>query len=66
MTLWAAAFSDQVFDYREILLNNNPILIRGDLEPGNVLDLHGERLTHTWERMFSWIAINDGYRVNGI
>jgi len=47
-------------------IKNNPILIRGELEPGNVLDLHGERLTHTWERMFSWIAVNDGYRVDGI
>jgi lipopolysaccharide biosynthesis protein len=45
---------------------NDPILIRGELEPGNVLDLHGERMTHTWERMFNWIATNDGYRVDGI
>jgi lipopolysaccharide biosynthesis protein len=45
---------------------NDPILIRGELESGNVMDSHGESLTHTWERMFSWIATNDGYRVAGI
>ena len=45
---------------------NDPILIRGELESGNVMDSHGESLTHTWERMFSWIAANDGYRVDGI
>ena len=50
----------------KFFMKNNPILIRGSLEPGNVLDLHGERLTHTWERMFSWIATSDGYRVDGI
>ena len=50
----------------KFFIKNDPILIRADLEPGNVLDLHGERLTHTWERMFSWIAINNGYRIDGI
>jgi rhamnosyltransferase len=45
---------------------NDPILIRGELESGNVMDSHGESVTHTWERMFSWIATNDGYRVAGI
>jgi len=45
---------------------NDPILIRGELESGNVMDSHGESLTHTWERMFSWIATNDGYRIEGI
>jgi len=45
---------------------NDPILIRAELESGNVMDSHGESLTHTWERMFSWIATNDGYRVDGI
>ncbi|MEO5683255.1 MAG: rhamnan synthesis F family protein [Chitinophagaceae bacterium] len=45
---------------------NNPILMREDLEHGNVLDLHGEKLAHTWERMFSWIATNEGYTVKGV
>ncbi len=45
---------------------NNPILMRENLEAGNVLDLHGETLAHTWERMFSWIATNEGYTIKGI
>ena len=45
---------------------NNPLLIRATLEAGNVLDLYEERLTHTWERMFSWIATDEGYRIEGI
>ena len=45
---------------------NHPIQMRENLEAGNVLDLHGERLAHTWERMFSWIAANDGYTIKGI
>jgi hypothetical protein len=47
-------------------MKNSPLDIRGELEAGNVLDLFGERLTHTWERLFSWIAINEGYRIDGI
>ena len=50
----------------EFFTKNNSILMRGDLEAGNVMDLHGERVAHTWERMFSWIAANDGYRIEGI
>jgi hypothetical protein len=45
---------------------NNPILMRENLEAGNVLDLHEERLAHTWERMFSWIATNEGFSIKGI
>ena len=45
---------------------NHPILMRENLEAGNVLDLHEERLAHTWERMFSWIAVNEGYTIKGI
>jgi len=50
----------------DFFTENHPILIRENLEAGNVMDLHGERLTHTWERMFSWIANSEGYKVNGI
>lgn len=45
---------------------NHPVLMRENLEAGNVLDLHEERLAHTWERMFSWIATNEGYTLKGI
>jgi glycosyltransferase involved in cell wall biosynthesis len=45
---------------------NHPIGTRENLEAGNVLDLHEERLAHSWERMFSWIATNEGYNIKGI
>jgi lipopolysaccharide biosynthesis protein len=45
---------------------HHPIQVRENLEAGNVLDLYGERLTHTWERMFSWITANEGYVIKGI
>lgn len=45
---------------------HHPILMRENLEAGNVLDLHEERLAHTWERMFSWIATNEGFTIKGI
>jgi lipopolysaccharide biosynthesis protein len=45
---------------------NHPILMREDLEAGNVLDLHDEKMAHTWERMFSWIATQEGFNIKGI
>ena len=45
---------------------NHPISTRENLEAGNVLDLHEERLAHSWERMFSWIATDEGYNIKGI
>jgi lipopolysaccharide biosynthesis protein len=46
--------------------NHHPIRTREGLEAGNVMDLDGERLAHSWERMFSWIATDQGYRMHGI
>jgi len=51
---------------RKFFKENNPILMRENLEAGNVLDLYEERMAHTWERMFSWIATNQGYTIKGI
>ncbi|MGC4035405.1 MAG: rhamnan synthesis F family protein [Chitinophagaceae bacterium] len=45
---------------------NNPIRMRENLEAGNVIDLYEEKLAHTWERMFSWIAASQGYLIKGI
>lgn len=43
-----------------------PLEIRATLEKGNVLDhLHGTQ-THSWERMLSWIATDQGYKIRGI
>jgi len=44
----------------------HPILIRANLEANHVLDSNQERLSHTWERIFSWAATNEGYTIKGI
>lgn len=40
--------------------------IREQLEPGNVLDLDKGTYTHSWERMFCFIAQAQGYKVVGV
>ena len=45
---------------------HHPVLMRENMEAGNVLDLHEEKLAHTWERMFSWVATNEGFTIKGI
>lgn len=44
----------------------SPIEIRATLEKGNVLDTFKGTNTHSWERMLSWIAIDQGYDIKGI
>lgn len=43
-----------------------PLLLREELEPGNVLDLTEGTVTHCWERLFCFIAENQGYRIKSI
>lgn len=45
---------------------NDPISLRENLESGNVTDDQENTLTHTWERMFCWIAAKEGYLIEGI
>jgi lipopolysaccharide biosynthesis protein len=42
------------------------IELRTQLEQGNVLDNSEGTRAHTWERMFCWIATNQGYSITGI
>jgi lipopolysaccharide biosynthesis protein len=44
----------------------SPLGIRESLERGNVLDLKQGTYTHSWERMFCFIAENQGYKVVGV
>lgn len=39
---------------------------RAKLEPGNVLDLEKGTYTHSWERLFCFIAEDQGYTIKGI
>lgn len=50
----------------EFFTQHNPIALRKNLESGNVLDNYGDTVVHTWERMFCWIATNNGYSISGI
>jgi lipopolysaccharide biosynthesis protein len=45
---------------------HSPLDAREKLEKGNVLDLENGTYTHCWERLFSFIAENQGYKVIGI
>lgn len=45
---------------------HSPLEIREQLEKGNVLDLESGTYTHSWERLFCFIAEDQGYRITGI
>jgi lipopolysaccharide biosynthesis protein len=47
--------------------SKRPILkIRGSLEAGNAVDFSKGTYIHAWERIMSWIATSQGYKINGI
>jgi lipopolysaccharide biosynthesis protein len=52
--------------FNNFFLNHEPLSIRGRLESGNVLDDKFGTQTHAWERMLTWIALNQGYSIKGI
>lgn len=45
---------------------HSPLEIRERLERGNVLDLEHGTYTHSWERLFCFIANAQGYEVKGV
>lgn len=45
---------------------NAPLDIRKDLETGNVMDESKGTMTHAWERMLSWIIMQQGYNLKGL
>ncbi|QHL85949.1 hypothetical protein GU926_00215 [Nibribacter ruber] len=51
---------------REFFLKHSPLKIRESLEVGNVLDHEKGTYTHSWERLLSWIALDQGYKIVGI
>jgi lipopolysaccharide biosynthesis protein len=52
--------------YKNFFSRHSPLAIRATLEKGNVLDHHQGSLSHAWERMLSWIALNEGLQIKGI
>jgi hypothetical protein len=43
-----------------------PLDIRKNLELGNVMDDKNGTLTHSWERMLSWVVSEQGFKLKGI
>ena len=52
--------------YIDFFKENNPLEIRANMEQGNVLDLEQGTLTHSWERLLSWIVTSKNYTIAGI
>ena len=52
--------------YLAFFRKNNPLEIRANMEKGNVLDLDQGTLTHSWERLLSWIVTSKNYTIEGI
>ncbi len=50
----------------EFFIRHAPLDIRKELEPGNVIDETQGTNTHAWERMLSWIILEQGYDMKGI
>lgn len=49
--------------YIDFFTKNNPLEIRAKMEEGNVLDLEQGTLTHSWERLLSWIVTSKKYSI---
>ena len=45
---------------------NSPLKIRQTLEDGNVLDNFSGTITHSWERLFSWIITSQGLSIKTV
>lgn len=45
---------------------NNPLQIRKEVENGNVLDNFSGTVTHSWERLLSWIITAQKLHIRGI
>jgi lipopolysaccharide biosynthesis protein len=52
--------------FEEFFSTHSPLKARAKLEPGNVLDLETGTLTHSWERLFCFIAEDRGFTIEGI
>ena len=44
----------------------DPLYVRAELESGNVLDDQSGTLTHSWERLLSWIYTSSGMEIRSV
>ncbi|HKZ65699.1 MAG TPA: rhamnan synthesis F family protein, partial [Chitinophagaceae bacterium] len=51
---------------KDFFCYNSPLEIRKELEDGNVLDNFSGTITHSWERILSWIITGKGFLIKGI
>lgn len=51
---------------KDFFQQHNPLEIRKNLEDGNILDNFSGTLTHSWERVLSWIITCQGYSIKAI
>jgi lipopolysaccharide biosynthesis protein len=52
--------------FNSFFKKNTPLTIRAALESGNVMDHEQGTITHSWERILSWIALDKGFYIKGI
>ena len=51
---------------KNFFIKYNALEIRSQLESGNVIDNFSGTVTHSWERILSWIVSANGYYIKGI
>ena len=59
-------FWAKVKPVKDFFTQHNPLEIRKELENGNVLDNFSATVTHSWERLLSWIITSQHYSIKGI
>jgi lipopolysaccharide biosynthesis protein len=52
--------------FKDFFTQHPPLQIRSELEPGNVTDVDGPTIAHSWERLLCWIVTSKGYQISGI
>jgi hypothetical protein len=52
--------------FQKFFSTHSPLDARAKLETGNVLDLAAGTYTHSWERLFCFIAEDQGHTIKGI
>ncbi len=52
--------------FKDFFTQNPPLHIRSELEQGNVTDIDGATIAHSWERLLCWIVTTKGYQIRGI
>ena len=52
--------------FKEFFTQYPPLQIRSELEQGNVTDVDGPTVAHSWERLLCWLVTGKGYQISGI